>query len=57
MTRVFKSYIDGQWVSGSGGSEDENPANLIAPVGTYGLVDAAQTAQAVKGSGYLAGIA
>jgi alpha-ketoglutaric semialdehyde dehydrogenase len=48
MTREFKSYIDGQWVSGSGGSEDENPANLIAPVGTYGLVDAAQTAQAVE---------
>jgi aldehyde dehydrogenase (NAD+) len=48
MTREFKSYIDGQWVSGSGGSEDENPANLIAPVGTYVLVDAAQTAQAVE---------
>jgi aldehyde dehydrogenase (NAD+) len=47
MTRQFKSYIDGQWVTGSGDSEDENPADLAAPVGTYGALDAAQVGQAV----------
>ena len=47
MTRQFKSYIDGQWVAGSGGADDENPADLAAPVGSYGTLDAAQAAQAV----------
>ncbi|QDH71267.1 aldehyde dehydrogenase family protein [Marilutibacter alkalisoli] len=47
MTRQFKSYIDGQWVAGSDGADDENPADLAAPVGSYGVLDAAQVAQAV----------
>lgn len=47
MTRQFKSYIDGQWIDGSGDSPDENPADLAAPVGTYGVLDAGQVAQAV----------
>jgi len=44
----FSSYIAGQWVQGAGGLADENPADLGTPVGEYGAVDAAQTAQAVE---------
>ena len=43
----FRSYIAGQWVEGEGGHADENPADLASPVGHYGVLDAARTAQAV----------
>ncbi|MDH5832524.1 aldehyde dehydrogenase family protein [Luteimonas kalidii] len=43
----FSSYIHGQWVAGAGDHADENPADLDAPVGHYGMLDAATTAQAV----------
>ena len=43
----FSSYIAGQWVEGDGSHADENPADLASPVGGYGVLDAARTAQAV----------
>ncbi len=43
----FSSFIAGQWVEGDGGHADENPSDLSSPVGHYGTVDAARTAQAV----------
>jgi aldehyde dehydrogenase (NAD+) len=48
MSQRFKSYIAGQWVDGSGNSADENPSDLATPVGEFGVVDAALTAQAVE---------
>jgi aldehyde dehydrogenase (NAD+) len=48
MSQKFQSYIAGQWVAGQGGHADENPSNLAAPVGEYGVLDAAQVAQAVE---------
>ena len=48
MNQKFQSYIAGQWVAGQGGHADENPSNLAAPVGEYGVLDAAQVAQAVE---------
>ena len=44
----FSSYIAGQWVEGDGGHADENPSDLASPVGVYGTLDAARTAQAVE---------
>src|SRR5690606_19558148 len=43
----YSSYIAGQWVEGGGSHVDENPANLDAPVGHYGVLDAAAVGQAV----------
>lgn len=48
MSQRFQSYIDGQWVDGSGSTADENPADLSTPVGEYGVLDAALAAQAVE---------
>lgn len=47
MEQHFRSYVGGQWVDGSGSHADENPADLATPVGRYGVLDAAATAQAV----------
>ncbi|KAF1686170.1 aldehyde dehydrogenase family protein [Pseudoxanthomonas broegbernensis] len=47
MNQRFSSYIAGQWVEGDGGHADENPSDLDVPVGQYGVLDAARTAQAV----------
>ena len=47
MDQRFSSYIAGQWVAGDGDHADENPADLEAPVGHYGVLDASQVAQAV----------
>ncbi len=47
MNMRFQSYINGQWVVGSSEGVDENPSDLAAPVGAYGIVDAALTSQAV----------
>ena len=44
----FSSYIAGQWVEGDGSHADENPSDLASPVGSYGTLDAARTAQAVE---------
>jgi len=43
----YSSYIAGQWLAGAGDHADENPADLDRPVGHYGVLDAAATAQAV----------
>jgi len=48
MSQRFQSYIDGQWIAGSGSASDENPSDLDRPVGEYGQADAALTAQAVE---------
>ncbi len=47
MNQKFQSYIAGQWVAGQGSQADENPSDLATPVGEYGVLDAAQVAQAV----------
>jgi aldehyde dehydrogenase (NAD+) len=48
MSQRFQSYIDGQWIAGSGSASDENPSDLDQPVGEYGQADAVVTAQAVE---------
>lgn len=51
MSQRFQSYIDGQWIAGSGSASDENPSDLDRPVGEYGQADAALTSQAVEVAG------